>query len=1003
MNDPRGSLWRKWDLHVHTPESLVQGYGANNDETWERFLTELESLPPEYKVIGINDYIFIDGYKRVIKAKSDGRLKNIDLILPVIELRLDKFGGTDSNLSKINFHIIFSNEVNPDIIHEQFLNAIKPGYRLSPQYEDIQQEWSGLVTKNSLEDLGRLIIESVPHEKRSQYSPPLTEGFNNLNFSYDKILDALKSPYFKDRYLTAVGKTEWADIKWNDHSIAEKKTIINDSNLVFISSETIEAFDKAKRNLTTSKVNDRLLDCSDAHYFNDALSKDRIGKCFTWIKADTTFEGLMHVLSEWERRVYIGDIPNKLNLVKNHRTKYIKGIKINKKANSRLDEIWFENCQLSFNFELVAIIGNKGMGKSALTDMLALLGNTSSKDFSFLNKQKFRDPKNNKSLDFEAQIIWESGEESLARCLAEDVPEHEVELVKYIPQKFFEMITNENAIEEGSKFDKELKKVIFSHVDEPNKLGCASLDELIEYRTEEIKDVINSMRSELKDINEKIIKLEYLTSEDHKQDLGKQLETKKQELSVHDSSRPTEIDKPIVSPSIEEAFKDLRSEIETLTSNITEAKSQLNRSVKILASISKIKGKIENLRRMYDNFVIESSEEFDKIGVKMESIARLDINESLIQQYEREYSNKQSQSEELIDRLENNKKVSEEKLYSLQSTLDEANRSYQHYLDEITNWDQLREVIIGSPDQHESIEYYKNALNESSTTLVDDLSKAKLERNSKVEAIFLEIKKLVNIYIDLYKPVQDFIDNHELIDRYQLNFNVSIIQQGFIDAFLSHINQSAKGTFHGTQDGRDKLKEIIDKYDFNSISNVMQFIAEIQESIEIDKRDSINRVKIESQLRKSFKKQDLYEFLYSLKYLEPRYILQLGGKELLQLSPGERGVLLLIFYLLVDKDDCPLIIDQPEDNLDNQSVYELIAPCISEARLRRQVFIITHNPNLAVVCDAEQVIAASINKLDKERVEYVSGAIENPSINKKIIDILEGTKPAFKKRESKYF
>ena len=182
----------------------------------------------------------------------------------------------------------------------------------------------------------------------------------------------------------------------------------------------------------------------------------------------------------------------------------------------------------------------------------------------------------------------------------------------------------------------------------------------------------------------------------------------------------------------------------------------------------------------------------------------------------------------------------------------------------------------------------------------------------------------------------------------------------------------------------------------------MQFIAEIQESIEIDKRDSINRVKIESQLRKSFKKQDLYEFLYSLKYLEPRYILQLGGKELLQLSPGERGVLLLIFYLLVDKDDCPLIIDQPEDNLDNQSVYELIAPCISEARLRRQVFIITHNPNLAVVCDAEQVIAASINKLDKERVEYVSGAIENPSINKKIIDILEGTKPAFKKRESKY-
>lgn len=105
---------------------------------------------------------------------------------------------------------------------------------------------------------------------------------------------------------------------------------------------------------------------------------------------------------------------------------------------------------------------------------------------------------------------------------------------------------------------------------------------------------------------------------------------------------------------------------------------------------------------------------------------------------------------------------------------------------------------------------------------------------------------------------------------------------------------------------------------------------------------------------------------------------------------------------MVDKDDIPLIIDQPEENLDNQTVYELLVPCIKEAKERRQVFIVTHNPNLAVVCDAEQIICASLDKKNKQRVQYLTGAIENPEINKKIVDILEGTRPAFDNRESKY-
>ncbi len=96
------------------------------------------------------------------------------------------------------------------------------------------------------------------------------------------------------------------------------------------------------------------------------------------------------------------------------------------------------------------------------------------------------------------------------------------------------------------------------------------------------------------------------------------------------------------------------------------------------------------------------------------------------------------------------------------------------------------------------------------------------------------------------------------------------------------------------------------------------------------------------------------------------------------------------------------MIDQPEENLDNQTVFRTLVPCLKDAKSRRQIVIITHNPNLAVVCDAEQIICADIRKDQSYEVRYTCGSIEDPLINKKIVDILEGTRPAFDKRDAKY-
>ncbi|MEM5640438.1 hypothetical protein AAHH71_26200 [Bacillus toyonensis] len=152
-------------------------------------------------------------------------------------------------------------------------------------------------------------------------------------------------------------------------------------------------------------MNSRLLDCSDAHRFSDSENKDRLGKCFTWFKCDPTFDGLKQIRHEFDSRVFVGDMPFKLDKVCKNPTKYIHSIKIAKIEEAK-HEGWFDS-EIPLNHDLVAVIGNKGNGKSAIADIIGLMGNTKNhEEFSFLTKDKFR--RNNLSTSFYGEMKWES-------------------------------------------------------------------------------------------------------------------------------------------------------------------------------------------------------------------------------------------------------------------------------------------------------------------------------------------------------------------------------------------------------------------------------------------------------------------------------------------------------------------------------------------------------------------------------------------------------------------
>jgi hypothetical protein len=137
---PKGSEWRKWDLHVHCPDDVLNNQfdGKNNDEKWDKYIERLESSNIE--VIGLTNYFCINGYERIIDFKNKGRLKNIKLILPNIEFRLSEINKDEEF---INFHIVFTDNISPNKI-KTFLNRVallntdKDGKRLFCTEENLK-------------------------------------------------------------------------------------------------------------------------------------------------------------------------------------------------------------------------------------------------------------------------------------------------------------------------------------------------------------------------------------------------------------------------------------------------------------------------------------------------------------------------------------------------------------------------------------------------------------------------------------------------------------------------------------------------------------------------------------------------------------------------------------------------------------------------------------------------------------------------------------------------
>lgn len=1025
-NNPAGSTWKKWDLHVHTPLSLVHNYDGHPEAAWEAFLTDLEALPSDFKVIGINDYIFVEGYEKVRKAKMEGgRLKNIDLILPVVELRLDKFAGvvskdkqgqySRSDWNRINLHVIFD-ALEPEKIRQQFLSALTPSYKLIPDSAHKGGSWQGIITPESLAELGAMIIDSVPEDRRAEFGSPLQEGFNNLCLSHGHVMDALKNHQLAGRFLIAVGKTEWDHLKWDDQSIAEKKTIINGADIVFTASENPAAYASARKKLSSSNVNSILLDCSDAHALSTKADKDRIGNCFTWIKADATFEGLRQALTEFEDRVYVGDLPPKRQLVDRNRTKYAKSLRIRKKADSPLTDAWF-SVDVPLNHDLVAIIGNKGSGKSAMADIAALVGGTKNvKGFSFLNEKRFRHPKGKLAAQFIGTLTWQDGTES-ERSLDLDPAENGVERLKYLPQSFLETLCNELGDGGSSTFDTELRKIIYTHVPHEEQLGFSSMDELLSFKVAEIDNARDQDRREMSDVNAEILQVEQKLSIEFKESLREKLELKRTELAALEAAKPTFLEEAPAPDSGMDESKAASDRIQNLDAQLEQMRSEEKgmRDKKAIvmkrqAALSKIGQAIDNHKKTHDKFVADLAAMLAEadIGIPAADLVRLQIDSGLTRSFGEALKIEGAALDSALSTLEpdgmiKRREAAETEVALLKSKLGEKQRLFVQFKESLATWEQSKVDVIGSADKPNSLSGMQSDF-DSLALLPAKIESLKADRTRLARQIHELIVRTADEYRRLYQPVQAFVKSAEEMDMpLPLGFDVRVEEIGFKDQFLAKISRQSRGSFAGVEESELLLRGLLKETNFGDAEAVVALLERMDDMLHFDRREvgSGRATKFTEQLRKGTTPLEVLDYVYGMNYLLPRYSLTFGGQEISQLSPGERGLLLLVFYLLVDKDDIPIVIDQPEENLDNQTIFKVLVKCIKAAKQRRQVIMVTHNPNLAVVCDAEQIICASCDK-GENTFTYISGAIEAPDIKARVVEILEGTEPAFKNRKRKY-
>lgn len=978
---PKGSEWRKWDLHVHTPKSIIQEYGGDTKAVWDAFILKIASLPPEVKVIAVTDYLFCDGYEYLLTRRSE--FSNIELLIPNIEFRLNTFSGTANNTRRHNFHVLFDPTVSIQDIRDQLLNCLSSGYKI----ED-NAKWEQTPTRRSLEDLGKQIKAAAPTGNTVHSKTDLEVGFDNITYDRDAIYGLLNKNCFTGKFVTAIGYSEWDHSRW-DQSAVEKRDLINSANFCLTSLDDPSKISENHQDLETNKLNNIVLHSSDAHKL------DRVGQSMLWVKADPTFAGLKQVLNEPDARVFIGDTPP--NLKPDH--------KVIKKISIPQSNGWFtDNFELELNRDLITVIGGRGSGKSALAEAIAYgAGSKDNSEDAFLKKASKH---KNSIAGTKIKIDWVDGSPTEVEVgkLTEDQG-----LVQYLPQGAVEDLCSHRNSE---KLQKQIENVIFQKLDDTERMGASDFDELrtrilsgFKYEKEQVVEKIHEINHKIGDL------VSILRNLPEKE---KQLGEKKAELERLNKSLP---ELPAEDKKGQEELAKLSEVKKKFETKIVELQGRLNKINDVETKVKIFKSKIKEFKDEIGVLLIgldisESSVfdvTFDEDAIKK----ALDAEKNAIA--EQLKTIRQGEKKEVVTLLSiEESELPFINLQELNKGIEDKQKETRAFETTKLKYQQQKKTILTVESSIKAIDGEIARIKSESTPEKDRLEKERFETYS---AYFELLKSEKSKMEELYKPLQDSLlagtdTDKKLVFEAQINYRLEFQNKAGLDI----IDRSRKGNFREI----DSLKKVLSEHSDEFIRHEFDLtILETKLKATLDNFSIFEEkeILIEDQLRENHNLEDFFNWLFDPTYFEIISSLKFDDTDLYLLSPGQKGIILLILYLKIDEADYrPLIIDQPEENLDNLSVYRDLIEYFRDRKQYRQIIMVTHNPNLVVNTDAEQIVVANYNGKRTPKLEYCSGSLEDQArkipdveiekfedgIIEQVCNILEGGEPAFAKRKKKY-
>lgn len=294
-----------------------------------------------------------------------------------------------------------------------------------------------------------------------------------------------------------------------------------------------------------------------------------------------------------------------------------------------------------------------------------------------------------------------------------------------------------------------------------------------------------------------------------------------------------------------------------------------------------------------------------------------------------------------------------------------------------------------------NVSVYQNKVSELSQqieTLGIEETKYRAITSETFKKLGIEIKGSIESYSDLIEQKWNEFKGHDIaIDPKKKELLDLILQEDLNVSVDIHFDSTKMyNLLLEKLDGRSYNEEKIRKIlKIETLDNFYDFILQTTDH-------NIFNTEIKNDLRGRL--LELFFKKYT-QFISHDVNVTLAGKSITKLSFGQQGTIYLRLQIAANMFSETIIYDQPEDDLDNSFITKELISIFKTIKKYRQIIIVSHNANLVVNSDSEQVIIA---QNEDGQLKYMSGALEDPDINNEVCQILEGGKNAFEKRERKY-